>query len=140
MYDSSKNSLDRLNAKLSELNKDLGAAKNSASTKENTLLNTKKAYDSAIQKQSDVKKLKQDIDSKKSVIDSYQKDIQSFKEAISKLDASIKQLENEEASMKARIAEIQKVMDAYDKLCANPNGILDVVSSDDEIINVCMIN
>lgn len=135
LYDSSKNSLDRLNVKLSELNKDLEAAKNSASTKENALLNTKKDYDSAIQKQSDVKKLKQDIDSKKSVIDSYQKDIQSFKEAISKLDASIKQLENEEASMKARIAEIQKVMDAYDKLCANPNGILDVVSSDDEIIN-----
>ena len=26
-------------------------------------------------------------------------------------------------------------MDAYDKLCANPNGVLDVVSSDDEIIN-----
>lgn len=37
--------------------------------------------------------------------------------------------------MKARIAEIQKVMDTYDKLCANPNGVLDVVSSDDEIIN-----
>ena len=81
------------------------------------------------------KKLKQDFVSKKSVIDSYQKDIQSFKEAISKLDASIKQLENEEALMKVRIAEIQKVMDAYDKLCANPNGVLDVVSSDDEIIN-----
>lgn len=135
LYDSSKSSLDRLNAKLSELNKDLLAAKNSASTKENTLSNTKKAYDSAIQKQSDVKKLKQDIVSKKSVIDSYQKDIQSFKEAISKLNASIKQLENEEALMKVRIAEIQKVMDAYDKLCANPNGVLNVVSSDDEIIN-----
>ena len=135
LYDSNKSSLDRLNVKLSELNKDLEAAKNSASTKENALLNTKKAYDSVIQKQSSVNTFKQDIVSKKSVIDSYQKDIQSFKEAVSKLDASIKQLENEEASMKARIAEIQKVMDAYDKLCANPNGVVDAVSSDDEIIN-----
>ena len=135
LYDSSKSSLDRLNAKLSELNKDVEAAKNSVSTKENALSSAQKAYDSAIQKQSSVNTLKQDIVSKKSVIDSYQKDIQLFKEAISKLDASIKQLKNEEVTIETRIAEIQKVMDAYDKLCANPNGVVDVVSSDDEIIN-----
>ena len=135
LYDSSKNSLDRLNAKLSELSKDLEAAKNSVSTKENVLSSAQRVYDSAIQKQSSVNTLKQDIVSKKSTVDSCQKDIQSFKEAISKLDASIKQLENEEVTIEARIAGIQKVMDAYDKLCANPNGVVDVVSSDDEIIN-----
>ena len=135
LYDSSKSSLVRLNVKLSELNKDLEAAKNSVSTKENALSNAQKAYDSAIQKQSSVNTLKQDIVSKKSVIDSYQKDIQLFKEAVSKLDVSIKQLKNEEVTIETRIVEIQKVMDAYDKLCANPNGVVDVGSSDDVIIN-----
>ena len=135
LYDSSKSSLDRLNVKLSELNKDVETAKNSVSTKENALSSAKKAYDSAIQKQSLVNTLKQDIVSRESVIDSYQKDIQSFEEAVSKLDVSIKQLKNKEVTIETRIIEIQKVMDAYDKLCANPNGVVDVVSSDDEIIN-----
>lgn len=134
LYDSSKNSLDRLNVKLSELNKDLEAAKNSVTSKEESLKSAQSAYDGVVQTQKEVKDLKLVVLNTQSLIDEYKEDVQALNDSMDDVDAQIKKLTSQKVAMESRKAGIEKVKAAYDKLNANPSGVVDVLGSEDEIV------
>ena len=134
LYEASKANVTFLQTKRTQLNEDLERVKKDLDKASVVVNQLQSAYDNIVQKQNDVKDVKQRITDIQSDIADLKTQIEKCNVSIEDVEKSIQELNLKETALKEVKAQIEQVNVSYKKMCADPEQSVDVVESDNDVV------